>query len=137
MGKSVQTIHRVVRSFEDHGHKVVLRRKFNGAEPKIKGAIKQTLLSHQWLRAFCHLSLKDRCVMIHRQFGISICPSTLSKLYKDNRIVRGTPKYLYESAIKNRVELNKERVKFAVNLATIIRRGDPIVYFDETSLNAW
>ena len=35
------------------------------------------------------------------------------------------------------MELNKDRVRFALTLATILRRGDPVVYFDECSLNAW
>ena len=85
----------------------------------------------------CHLSLKSRCVLIHEQFGITICPSTLSKLYKSNGIVRGTPKYVYESAIRNRAELDRERIIFAKTLSTILMRGDPVIYFDETSLNAW
>ena len=74
---------------------------------------------------------------IHRQLGVTICPSTLSKLYRSNGIVRGTPKYVYESAIRNRVQLDQERAKFALTLATILRRGDVVIYFDETSLNAW
>ena len=66
MGKSIQTVHRVIKSFEMHGNQVVLGRKSNGAEPKIRGGVKETLLSHQWLRQHVHLSLRDRCVLIHR-----------------------------------------------------------------------
>ena len=137
MGRSVQTVHRCIKSFEQNDYQVVLLRKQNGAEPRIKSPMKEILLSTQWLRTNFHLNLKDRCELIHKQFGISISPTTLSKFYKSNGIVRGTPKYVYESAIRNRAELDQERHQFARSLATILRRGDPVIYFDETSLSAW
>ena len=45
MGRSVQTVHRCIKSFEDHGHQVVLLRKQNGAEPRIQSPVKEILLS--------------------------------------------------------------------------------------------
>ena len=63
--------------------------KPRGRHPPLKSRQKGWLMSEETLRQTAHLTLAQRAVLFHRQFPERhVSPSTICKLYKNNKIRR-------------------------------------------------
>jgi len=63
---------------------------------KIKGAVKDYLLSHSILTKWAGHSLRTRVKEIKAEVGLTITPRTLSKFYRANKVNHVVVKYQYQ-----------------------------------------
>jgi transposase len=134
----VSTVYNALRRFERDGLSFVDRRRNNFKRAhqgrlKIKGAVKDYLLSYEVLTEWAPLSL-DKRVKLLAQMGVHVRPHTLSLFYRRHKVTYRVVKYEFSRARK--VPLT-EIQSFVVDLARRIERNQNIVYFDETSCNMW
>ena len=134
----VSTVYNALRRFENDKLQFVDRRRTNFKRAwegriKIKGAVKDYLLSHEVLSEWASLSL-DKRVKKLAQLGVYVRPHTLSLFYRRHKVTYRVVKYEFSRA--RRVPLSDIQA-FVVDLARRIERNQLIVYFDETSCNMW
>ena len=134
----IMTVFNALKRYERDGMRFVDRRRNNFAKCwpnqfKIKGAVRDYLLSHEVLSEWAHLSLEKRVKKL-AALGVKVRPRTISEFYRRHRVTYRVVKYQFSRAKK--VPLS-EIQRFTVDLARRIARKEYIVYFDETSCNMW
>lgn len=134
----VSTVYNAIKRYEKDGLKFVDRRRNNfksswERRTKIKGKVKDYLLSHEVLTEWAHLNLDQRVKKL-RDLGVSVAPHTLSLFYRRHRVTYRVVKYEFSRAKKVPLQ---EIQNFVVGLARRIEQNQNIVYFDETSCNMW
>ena len=93
----VSTVYNALRRFERDGLRFVDRRRSNFKRAhegrlKIKGAVKDYLLSHEVLSEWAHLNLDQR-VKLLAQLGVQVRPHTLSLFYRRHKVTYRVIKY--------------------------------------------
>ena len=132
------TVFRALRRYTKDGLRYVDRRRLNFQKAwerrvKLRGAVKDYLLSHSVLSEWAPLSL-EKWVKVLAQLGVRVAPHTLSAFYRRHKVTYRVVKYKFSRADK--VPLAQTQ-GFVVELARRIERDENIVYFDETSCNMW
>ena len=74
--------------------------------------------------------------MLRNEMGVTINVSTLWDFYQRNKIKNYKCSTTYAQAQLNE-GLPAARMRFALELANLIKLNLPVVYFDESSCNSW
>ena len=100
-------------------------------------AIEWKLLSPLCLRNWAHMSLKKRCAKIARVHNVRVTYEGLRRFYLRNGVRKKPTSTRYYPHGKSLALLEAQRMEFALKLAEYISEGVPIMYFDESSMNAY
>jgi len=98
------TVFRALKRYRGDGLRFVERRKLNFRKSwegrvKLKGAVRDYLLSHEVLSDWAPLSLEKR-VKLLAQLGVRVAPHTLSAFYRRNKVSYRVVKYEFSRARK-------------------------------------
>jgi hypothetical protein len=102
---------------------------------KIQEGITKFLLRNEVLQTWSGYTLRQRCIMLREQKGIDINLSTLYDFYKKHGVNYYKCSTTY--APKHPAKYDENRRKFALKLSSMIIKGAAVLYFDESSFNAW
>lgn len=82
------------------------------------------------------MSLNERALEIHSMWGVDVSRTLLATVYRRHRVSKTKCKYYTRNAW-TKAGLHSARVAFSAAVASLLRDGHEILYFDESSLNAW
>ena len=79
----------------------------------------------------------ERVQLIEAEWGLRISNYLLWHFYRKHGIKFRTGKEVYRAETAQSALVRRRRLVFAKLLATLINRGKPIIYCDETTYNTW
>ena len=110
-----------------------------GRPRRLPDHVEAELISREILNDMRFLPLRRRVELIRREHGIEIGASGLGKMYRRHGV-----KYLQAKVVKrlgnaHEARLEQQRIAFARKLSSLQeqRRGDRIIYMDETTFQIW
>lgn len=93
------------------------RRRAPGKARKCPPTLERELIVEKTLQSMCHLSLRKRCSLVQKRYGLSMCPATLMLIYRRNGIRYSlTGKSFYGEGVRPE-ELRSEREAFALQVS--------------------
>jgi transposase len=139
-GCCVSTVFSALRRFDasQHDVKAFLKKQHRpGAPRKLVGskAIERKLLDPVTLTKWAHLTIRQRAVKILKQFKVSITPERLRFFYRRSKLRYRQTALKYYPHGRNLVQLEQERMEFALMLSNAIADQRQIIYMDETTFN--
>ena len=129
------TVHKAVKRFESYQHNVkefIKIRPSPGRKIKVIGSavIEQKLLDPVLLTKWAHLTLEQRVVKIIRQFKVKITSKKLRLFYRRNKLRYRQTALKYFPHNRNLVQLEQERMEFALMLSNNIANQRQIIYME-------
>jgi transposase len=121
-------------------NRTFVRGRENNSRPmhsrKLTVVARSYLLDRSTLEAWSGYSLRQRCTLLREVKGVSIQVTTLWDFYKREGIKYYKSSTTYARAL-NRPDLDAARNRFALQLSRLIANEQAVIYFDESSFNAW
>jgi transposase len=113
------------------------RRRHNGAHVQFKvdrAGLRELLLQPATLRQWSGFTLAERCQILRQHFQVDISLWSLRYFYAKHGVRNLSTNFAYRQSLA----ADPADVRaFAVRLAELVRRGEPLVYFDESSFHMW
>ena len=105
-----------------------------GSKPRsFSPEIHDAMVNPKQLEAHRYLSLKQRCTLLWKDFGLHISPHGLTNVYKragiGYRRCRAQTRRILDDP-----DLQSERKKAAIDVMHLMASSVPVIYLDETSL---
>ena len=75
--------------------------------------------------------------MVERKFNVQMSTTLLRRLYKTHKVTYKKTQMVYRQVLQNQDAYTAKRHAFALELANLIRHRQPLIYYDETSINSW
>ena len=90
------------------------------------------ILSPETLRQWHMLTLKQRSLILLRDYQVQISPTSLGRFYRENQVKFASPQYVNSGAFFKK-DLGEKRLDFCLLLSKILLSKCKIMFFDETS----
>ena len=129
------TVNMFLHRFRERGYQILPPQyKNSGRSLKIDGALREYLLGQDTLEAWTAYTLRRRCALIKKDWGVDIPFTTLFYFYRRHGIKNRARHYAYDKSLAPTEELV---FNFARLLADVIRQKLPLIYVDESSVHQW
>jgi hypothetical protein len=113
------------------------RRSSNGQHVQFKvvrEGLRELLLHPETLRKWSGFTLAERCATLRQHFNVDIGWWALRYFYRKHGVRNLSTNFAYRQSLAADPQLGRD---FAVELGELVHRGEPLVYFDESSFHMW
>lgn len=133
-----RTVFDIIDQFRKRGRDLCnLRDNRFGKFKMLTEEVQRELTSPLLLQAWARFSLDDRVGLIRHRYGVRISKPTLRRFYAQSKVRFKQLRRIYRASLLREEERDRKRAQFAVRLASLLRAGRSVFFFDESRCDAW